>query len=84
MSCVSKKPFPEPFSTEGVKSSIFEEVKKWQASFLSQKEGTFHPGGETFGERFFYINKEITTTYINLSPFTLPSRAIFCARTREA
>jgi len=73
-----------PLLLTGNKGSIFEGVKKWQASFLSQKEETFHPGGEKFGERFFYINKEKTTTYINLSPFTLPSHAIFCARTREA
>ncbi|HOM62102.1 MAG TPA: hypothetical protein PLP49_11795 [Anaerohalosphaeraceae bacterium] len=83
MSYASKKPFPERFTSEGVKSSIFMGMQKWQALFLSQKAGTFHPGGERFGERFFNINKGITTTYINLSPFTPPPRTDFCARTRE-
>jgi|GEM_PF-2882740 hypothetical protein len=83
MSCVSRKPFPEPFSSEGVKSSIFGGIDKSPGSFLSQKAGTFHHGGERFGERFFDINKGITTTYINPSPFTPPPRAYFCARTRE-
>lgn len=79
MSCVSKKLFPERFTAKGVKSSILGGVDKDLSSFLSQKAGTLPRKGERFGERFFCISKEITTIYINPSPFT-PTYPAHCVR----
>ena len=83
MSCVSKKPFPEPFTFAGVKSSILTGARQGQEIFLSQKERTLHLGGERLVKGFFNVSIVLIIIYFNLSLFTLPPRTYFCARTRE-
>ena len=82
MSYATKKPFPEPFTFEGVKGSILQVADRRQSLFLSKKQRTFHPGGERLGERFIDVSIIYIKRYITFPYITLHVTHIWGARTR--